>query len=643
MTQSGQGEEPSPREAREGIVLPSDGGEPLLPGMTGGYGGNNGNGGNSAGASNAGSASNGYGGAQPGYGYPPPSQTPGQGQSQGPGHAPGPAGGQAWGTPWGPDQHQAPAPPPGQGWQSPPDQSWNTPEQSWRHPVRQPPAGGTADVRRRRVRLRRAAAGPVRPARPRRLRFRERRLRRRPGRFPAARGHLWLARPRGTAAARAGGLPAACRPVRRRVPRPPGAGAGHPEPHPQPRPERRSSARRARGWSRRSVAARRRGGHSVPPAGRGGRGRAVPECHARPGRRRRGDPVHPAGGARGVAARGARRGARESTQFLGRAPRGDRRPERARSPRPGRCRPRPAPMPRPRSTYRPCPGRRAGTGSRPPSSTTSSAAGRARSRPGPPSRCRATSSPPAGAQPLVRTVRAAAVHRSGPAPGVRRRGRRPWPRRPFRGRGCRSSPPSASASSSSASARARCSPVAVPTTRATRTRPSPRRPPRPTASASPSADPAEEQAVALDKLLADSGNSRTSVISAVANVKSCNNLGQAAKDLRDAAQQRTDLVTRLSGLTVDKLPDTRRADRRPHQGVEGVRVGRQPLRGVGRPGGRQEGLQEGPGPRHRPDPGRQPGERHRQHREGQGGAAVERDREEVRPDRAPADPAVTRA
>ncbi|MHC5903830.1 hypothetical protein ACVNF4_07960, partial [Streptomyces sp. S6] len=35
MTQSGQGEEPSARPAREGIVLPSDGGAPLLPGMTG--------------------------------------------------------------------------------------------------------------------------------------------------------------------------------------------------------------------------------------------------------------------------------------------------------------------------------------------------------------------------------------------------------------------------------------------------------------------------------------------------------------------------------------------------------------------------------------------------------------------------------
>ncbi|MDX6364132.1 MAG: hypothetical protein QOC85_3142, partial [Streptomyces sp.] len=74
-------------------------------------------------------------------------------------------------------------------------------------------------------------------------------------------------------------------------------------------------------------------------------------------------------------------------------------------------------------------------------------------------------------------------------------------------------------------------------------------------SGSASADPAKEQAVALDKLLADSNDSRDSVIRAVANVKVCNNLDQAATDLRDAAQQRGDLVTRLSGLKVDKLPD----------------------------------------------------------------------------------------
>jgi hypothetical protein len=74
-------------------------------------------------------------------------------------------------------------------------------------------------------------------------------------------------------------------------------------------------------------------------------------------------------------------------------------------------------------------------------------------------------------------------------------------------------------------------------------------------SASPSADPARAQAVELDKLLADSGNSRSTVIRAVADVKGCDNLPKAAKDLRDAAKQRNQLVTRLSGIEVDKLPD----------------------------------------------------------------------------------------
>ncbi|MGI5436036.1 hypothetical protein ACQEV4_00575 [Streptomyces shenzhenensis] len=74
-------------------------------------------------------------------------------------------------------------------------------------------------------------------------------------------------------------------------------------------------------------------------------------------------------------------------------------------------------------------------------------------------------------------------------------------------------------------------------------------------SPSPSADPVEQQAVALDKLLADSGSSRASVIKAVSDVKTCQNLDQAASDLRDAAKQRTELVTRLSELTVDKLPN----------------------------------------------------------------------------------------
>ncbi|MGV9244369.1 hypothetical protein [Streptomyces sp. NPDC003710] len=75
-----------------------------------------------------------------------------------------------------------------------------------------------------------------------------------------------------------------------------------------------------------------------------------------------------------------------------------------------------------------------------------------------------------------------------------------------------------------------------------------------TDSSSSPADPAKAQAVALDKLLADSGNSRGTVIKAVADVKGCQNLDQAAGALRDAAKQRNDLVTRLSGLAVDKLP-----------------------------------------------------------------------------------------
>jgi hypothetical protein len=73
-------------------------------------------------------------------------------------------------------------------------------------------------------------------------------------------------------------------------------------------------------------------------------------------------------------------------------------------------------------------------------------------------------------------------------------------------------------------------------------------------SPSPTADPAEQQAIALDKLLADSGDSRTAVINAVADVKSCRELPQAAQDLRDAAKQRNQLVTDLSKLSVDQLP-----------------------------------------------------------------------------------------
>lgn len=68
------------------------------------------------------------------------------------------------------------------------------------------------------------------------------------------------------------------------------------------------------------------------------------------------------------------------------------------------------------------------------------------------------------------------------------------------------------------------------------------------------ADAAEPQAKELDKLLADSNNSRDAVIRSVASIRQCKNLDQAASDLRGAAEQRRGLVTRLQALSVDQLP-----------------------------------------------------------------------------------------
>ncbi|MFE1415388.1 hypothetical protein ACFW6F_32025 [Streptomyces sp. NPDC058746] len=71
-------------------------------------------------------------------------------------------------------------------------------------------------------------------------------------------------------------------------------------------------------------------------------------------------------------------------------------------------------------------------------------------------------------------------------------------------------------------------------------------------------DPGKPQAIQLDKLLADSNDSRASVIKAVDDIKGCKNLDQAASDLRDAARQREELITRLQELKVDQLPDNAR-------------------------------------------------------------------------------------
>lgn len=67
-------------------------------------------------------------------------------------------------------------------------------------------------------------------------------------------------------------------------------------------------------------------------------------------------------------------------------------------------------------------------------------------------------------------------------------------------------------------------------------------------------DPAEAQAKELDKLLADSNNSRAAVIRSVENIKSCKKLKQAASDLRAAAGQRNGLVSRLAKIETDEIP-----------------------------------------------------------------------------------------
>ncbi|MGW6458580.1 hypothetical protein ACWF94_22150 [Streptomyces sp. NPDC055078] len=74
-------------------------------------------------------------------------------------------------------------------------------------------------------------------------------------------------------------------------------------------------------------------------------------------------------------------------------------------------------------------------------------------------------------------------------------------------------------------------------------------------SAKEPADPVKTQAVGLDRLLADSNDSRAAVIRSVESIKRCQNLDRAAADLRGAAEQRRGLVTRLKVLPVDKLPE----------------------------------------------------------------------------------------
>ncbi len=67
-------------------------------------------------------------------------------------------------------------------------------------------------------------------------------------------------------------------------------------------------------------------------------------------------------------------------------------------------------------------------------------------------------------------------------------------------------------------------------------------------------DDAEAQAEALNTLLAQSNDSRNAVIGAVQNIKKCQGLQKAARDLRAAAAQRQGLVKQLGGLQTGALP-----------------------------------------------------------------------------------------
>ncbi|MEV6959369.1 hypothetical protein AB0M97_09225 [Streptomyces sp. NPDC051207] len=569
MTQSGQGEEPSARPAREGIVLPSDGGEPLLPGMPGTSGGVR------------------PGGPAP---APPPTTTP--------------AGGQAWGTPWGPDRQQTA--PPDQGWTPPPAQPWDSPAgapqqpASWGtqghasgpQPLPQedtPSAYGAAPQAHQNAGYDGGNGGTYgHPGAARTP----------PAESGSTYGHNGAApMPPAGQDGPGHGLPSAeggSYGHRGAAPMPPAgqSGPGHPLPPAD------------------SGTYGHNGAAPMPPAGQGGPG-AGAGAHGRdhaggplpsaaedgatqylppvPGASMPGAPA-PGGHADQatqylppVAASGPDEGATqyippvgpgalppempagaraespaESTRYLGRAPRGATpQPGGAHAGRPGGPLP-PASGPDAEATRFMPPVGDPGYGERQPPAEFDNLF---RSEPGDHGPAGATQQMPRFPQPGPPHAAAQTAYGPhGPGGGGRHgaahdgeggRGSRG-------GRGGSRLPLIAAIGVALAvvgiGAGAMLAGGGGDEETGTNQPVSATAPPA-EESPSPSADPAEAQAVELDKLLAVSGDSRTSVINAVTDVKSCRNLDAAARDLREAARQRNDLVTRLSGLTVDKLPD----------------------------------------------------------------------------------------
>jgi hypothetical protein len=589
VTQSGQGEEPSAREAREGIVLPSDGGEPLLPGMTGGYGGGRpspippasgsgygqrpgGSYGRTPGSAHGQEPGESYG--QESYGQESYGQAPGSAYSQGPGESYGqesygqgpgaahgqasgpasaPAGGQAWGTPWGPDQHQAPAPPPGQGWQAPPAPSWSTAESGQSTP---PAVWSTPET----------LGGTPSPS------------------LPPEGGHA-SAYGAGTYGSGAG---TPSQPTRHATDPPtsyylPPVGQGTPETSAPPAGNYGPSAPLPPADAYDSPAA----GAPQPPAQHGIPGGA-PLPPADEGATQYIAPAIAGGGAEGVTPYNSPVGPgalppevgtaspAEATQFLGRAPQGGSRPgagplppvaAAGAGPLPPAAGPDAeatqyiAPLPGQQPAGAPYGGQQGGD-RQPPAEFDNLFRG---GPDGERSPAAATQQLPrfqqpeatSGAQPPYAQPSYAPPGAGGAGYGTYDdgdgtrgggRGGRTGSRLPVIAAvgvgiavlGIGAGALLAGGGDHKGDAKNQTVSATAPAT---------------DGSASPSADPAEQQAVALDKLLADSGSSRTTVINAVESVKSCKNVGQAAKDLRGAAQQRTGLVTQLAKLSVDKLPD----------------------------------------------------------------------------------------
>ncbi|MFE6198107.1 hypothetical protein [Streptomyces sp. NPDC057838] len=514
MTQSGQGEEPSARPAREGIVLPSDGGEPLLPGMTGGPA------------------------DAPAGRRPAPAPT---GQA--------PAEGQTWGQPWGPGQQSPPQP--GQAWQSPPaQQEWHAPEQQqeWHAPEQQQAWDGG-----------RTAPAPQDPGA----------LPQEGARPPHAYTQQGHHAPYDTSRPSADGYGA------------PGGGAPLP-PEGTGRPQGAGSYGSA-------------DGSGLPPAhgtyGAAGAAPLPPAADAYggmpPASGAYGSPAHghghghqPGGGPLPAASdEGATQylppvpadGSAAATQYLPPVPPAADEGATQYIPPvgPGALPPESATGADPEATRFLGTGPRAGAGPLPPASNPDAEATQYIAPvPGadqqPPAefghlfRTDEASGSPAGSTqqlPRVEHQRLQPSHgapqpsHAAPAGGRSRGGGRTGSRVPViaavgigiavLGVGAGALLAGGGGGDDGGDDNKTVAASA----------------PATDDSASPSADPVRAQAVELDKLLADSGDSRSAVIRAVSDVKGCDNLAQAAKDLRDAARQRTQLVTRLGGIEVDRLPD----------------------------------------------------------------------------------------